>query len=52
MTRYRIMLTMLRVGLFWFAWTSPANIHWIVPILATVVFGAALVGLFLGIMVS
>lgn len=29
------------VSLFWFAWTSPPqyNIHWIVPILATVMFG-------------
>lgn len=29
------------ISLFWFAWTSPPqyNIHWIVPILATVMFG-------------
>lgn len=43
---------LLPVGLFMFAWTSPPNIHWIVPLIATVIFGAALVGLFLGIMVS
>jgi len=36
-----------------FAWTAvPVTIHWIVPILATVLFGAAIVGLFLGILVS
>ncbi|KAF9459570.1 MFS general substrate transporter [Collybia nuda] len=28
------------VGLFWFAWTSTPPIHWIVPILAGVPFGA------------
>ncbi|GAA6030344.1 hypothetical protein JCM8097_009058 [Rhodosporidiobolus ruineniae] len=27
------------VSLFWFAWTSHPSIHWIVPILASVVFG-------------
>lgn len=44
---------MVRAGLFMFAWTcAPSSIHWIVPILATVLFGMALVGLFLGIMVS
>lgn len=30
----------------------PITIHWIVPVIATVIFGAAIVGLFLGIMVS
>jgi ABC-type multidrug transport system permease subunit len=36
-----------------FAWTAvPVTIHWIVPIIATVLFGAAIVGLFLGILVS
>jgi hypothetical protein len=44
---------MLPAGLFMFAWTcAPASIHWIVPMIATVIFGSALVGLFLGIMVS
>ncbi|XP_006458418.1 hypothetical protein AGABI2DRAFT_63963 [Agaricus bisporus var. bisporus H97] len=28
------------VGLWWFAWTSTPNVHWIVPILAGVPFGA------------
>ena len=28
----------LPIGLFWFAWTARANIHWICPILATVPF--------------
>ena len=31
---------MLPVGLFWFAWTAKASIHWIVPVLATIFFGA------------
>lgn len=26
------------VGLFWFAWTSRADVHWISPVLATVPF--------------
>lgn len=30
---------LLPVGLFWFAWTARADIHWIVPLLATVPFG-------------
>ena len=28
----------LAVGLFWFAWTSRASVHWISPVLATVPF--------------
>lgn len=28
----------LPIGLFWFAWTARANIHWISPILATIPF--------------
>ena len=31
---------LLPIGLFWFAWTAKASIHWIVPVLATVLFGA------------
>lgn len=31
---------MLPAGLFWFAWTSREDIYWILPILATVLFGA------------
>lgn len=31
---------MLPVGLFWFAWTAKSSIHWIVPVLATIFFGA------------
>jgi len=31
---------MLPIGLFWFAWTARSDIHWIVPIIATVFFGA------------
>ncbi|RDB24165.1 Efflux pump FUBT [Hypsizygus marmoreus] len=31
---------LIPIGLFWFAWTSSPSIHWIVPILAGVPFGA------------
>lgn len=31
---------MLPIGLFWFAWTAKASVHWIVPTLATIFFGA------------
>jgi hypothetical protein len=42
---------LLPAGLFMFAWTcAPATIHWIVPCIATVIFGTAITGLFLGIM--
>jgi hypothetical protein len=41
------------VGLFIFAWTcTPATIHWIAPMIATVPYGAGIVLLFLGISVS
>lgn len=30
---------LLPIGLFWFAWTARTDIHWIVPIIATVFFG-------------
>lgn len=30
---------LLPVGLFWFAWTSRSDIHWIVPVLGTIPFG-------------
>jgi hypothetical protein len=36
------------VGQLWFAWTSaPASIHWIVPILAGIPFGAGNTGVFI-----
>ncbi|MBA7495541.1 hypothetical protein ES702_06128 [subsurface metagenome] len=37
----KIAAVLFPISLFWFAWTSSPqyNIHWIVPILATVVFG-------------
>ncbi|KAG5645832.1 hypothetical protein DXG03_005173 [Asterophora parasitica] len=31
---------LIPIGLFWFAWTSTPSIHWIVPILAGIPFGA------------
>ncbi|KAK6205898.1 hypothetical protein LQW54_008089 [Pestalotiopsis sp. IQ-011] len=37
------------IGLFWFAWTSSASIHWASCIIAGVPFGFGFVSLFLGI---
>jgi MFS family permease len=31
---------LLPIGLFWFAWSARADIHWIVPMIATTFFGA------------
>ncbi|CAD6442365.1 2da8f1e7-d2ce-4e5d-acb0-3d818a9ca3bf [Sclerotinia trifoliorum] len=38
---------LLAVGQIWFAWTSTPNVHWIVPILAGVPFGAGNAGVFI-----
>lgn len=38
---------MLPIGLFVFAWTNGPEIHWIVPIIASGIFGAGLVSVFL-----
>lgn len=40
---------LLPIGLFWFAWTSDPDIHWIVPIIGSSFFGAGLVLVFLSI---
>ncbi|CRG88525.1 hypothetical protein PISL3812_05556 [Talaromyces islandicus] len=32
--------TLLAIGQLWFSWTCPQNVHWIVPILACIPFGA------------
>lgn len=37
----------LPIGLFWFAWTNQASIHWIVCIIATAPFGFGMVLVFL-----
>ncbi|KZZ90266.1 Major facilitator superfamily domain, general substrate transporter [Moelleriella libera RCEF 2490] len=39
----------LPIGLFWFAWTNSASIHWIVSILAGVPFGFGMVLVFLSV---
>lgn len=39
----------LPVGLFWFAWTNGPDVAWIVPIIASGVFGAGLVLVFLSL---
>lgn len=33
---------LIPISLFWFAWTSYASVHWIVPIIASTLFGAGL----------
>ncbi|GAW23956.1 hypothetical protein ANO14919_135340 [Xylariales sp. No.14919] len=38
---------LLPIGLFTFAWTNGLEIHWIVPIIASGIFGAGLVSVFL-----
>ncbi|OLL22900.1 putative transporter [Neolecta irregularis DAH-3] len=38
----------LVAGLFWFAWTGTSNVHWIVPTLAGVPLGFAILTLFIG----
>ncbi|KAM4065908.1 major facilitator superfamily protein [Hirsutella rhossiliensis] len=40
----------LPIGLFWFAWTNDASIHWMVSIAAGVPFGFGMVLVFLSIM--
>jgi len=40
---------MLPIGLFVFAWTSTPNLHWIVPIIASVPFGCGFLLIFTGI---
>lgn len=37
------------IGIFWFAWTARASIHWIVPIIGTSVFGIGVLLTFSGI---
>ncbi|CAG8228203.1 unnamed protein product [Penicillium olsonii] len=37
----------LAVGQIWFAWTSTPNVHWVVPILAGIPFGAGNAALFI-----
>ncbi|KAK4189583.1 putative transporter mfs2 [Podospora australis] len=41
---------LLPVGLFWFAWTNGREIHWIVPIIASAVFSAGIVCVFLSLL--
>ncbi|WVQ81567.1 hypothetical protein IAT38_003691 [Cryptococcus sp. DSM 104549] len=42
---------LLPAGLFWFAWTgTPVSIHWIVPVIGSVLIGAGIVLVFLSIM--
>ena len=37
------------VGLFWFAWTSRSDIHWIVPILASIPFAWGNISIFVSL---
>ncbi|THH03145.1 hypothetical protein EW145_g6492 [Phellinidium pouzarii] len=36
---------LLPISMFWFAWTSRGNVHWISPALAGVLFGFAMLGI-------
>lgn len=40
---------LLPISLFWLAWTSRKNIHWIAPTLAGIPFGFGLMWIFLGV---
>ncbi|EPE06004.1 fluconazole resistance protein 1 [Ophiostoma piceae UAMH 11346] len=40
---------LLPIGLFWFAWTNEAPIHWVVPIIGSGFFAAGLVLVFLSL---
>lgn len=41
---------LLPIGLFWFAWTNAAPVHWIVPIIGSGFFAAGLVLVFLSLL--
>ncbi|PNY24112.1 MFS-type transporter [Tolypocladium capitatum] len=41
---------LLPVGLFWFAWTNGDDVHWVVPIIGSSLFGAGIVLEFLSLM--
>ncbi|KAJ6035943.1 MFS general substrate transporter [Penicillium herquei] len=40
---------LVTIGLFWFAWTTYASVHWIVPIIATIPFSVGFFFVFQGI---
>ena len=42
----------LVVSMFWFAWTSGPDVHWVSPLLAMVLLGTAILGLFVSLYVS
>jgi hypothetical protein len=39
----------LVISMFWFGWTSGPNIHWVSPLLALVLLGVAMLGLFVSL---
>jgi hypothetical protein len=41
---------LIPAGMFWFAWTNGPEIHWIVPIIGSGLFGAGIVLVFLSLM--
>lgn len=41
---------LLPIGLFWFAWTNAAPVHWVVPIIGSGFFAAGLVLVFLSLL--
>ncbi|KAF1348213.1 major facilitator superfamily domain-containing protein [Delphinella strobiligena] len=40
---------LVTIGLLWFGWTTYSSIHWIVPIIGTVPFGAGVILIFSGV---
>ncbi|KAE8376632.1 major facilitator superfamily domain-containing protein [Aspergillus bertholletiae] len=40
---------LIPIGLFWFGWTTYSNVHWIVPIIGSAIFGGGLLLAFTGI---
>lgn len=46
----RLGAVLVPISLFWFAWTSYSSVHWIVPIIASAVFGAGIYIIILSIL--
>lgn len=42
----------LVISMFWFGWTSGPEIHWISPVLALVLLGVAMLGLFVSLYIK
>uniref|UniRef100_A0A0D2Y6K1 Uncharacterized protein n=1 Tax=Fusarium oxysporum (strain Fo5176) TaxID=660025 RepID=A0A0D2Y6K1_FUSOF len=40
---------LIPIGLFWFAWTTQGNVHWLVPVMGSSLFGCGVILVFNGI---